>query len=380
MGADIHQTCSALKRLVIGATLVAMMWIVLDSRDTGIVAGSGDGIVATPIAGAEVASEAPVPAGVAGTVGPATLSIAVTGELLPHPSIVEWAARYGAERGREYDFGALFADIAPLVSAADLAICHVEVPVAPPGKPLSGYPLFAIPAAIADGIHDTGWDRCSTASNHSNDQGTAGIVATLDALDAAGVAHSGTARSLEEAMSPGITDIGGAEVAHLSYTWGYNADPPAEFWMANVIDADRIFNDAALARAAGADLVVVSLHWGDQYDTVGNDDQRALAARLLASSDIDLIVGTGPHVLQPIERYGDEYALLSVGNLIANQGSERPYTYDGVVATITFDRRADGRYVAEPPVIEPTWYDRDVGRVRLAPATSAERTRSIIGD
>ena len=381
VGSATQRTSWVMSRLLIAVTLGALVLIAIDRSDPGEAAGSEAAELA-------VAQAGPVPPALT------SLSIAVTGEILPHPSIVEHAARFGSQRGLAYDFAGLFLDVSPVIAAADLAICHLEVPVAPPGRSLSGYPAFAIPAEVADGIHRTGWDRCSTASNHTNDQGTAGIVATLDALDAAGVGHSGTARTLEEASAPPLTDVGGVSVAHLSYTWGFNATPPAEPWMANMIDPDLILADAAHARASGAAIVVVSVHWGDEYDTTGTTGQRALAERLLASPDVDLIVGHGPHVLQPIERFGEEYALLSVGNFVANQGSEHPNTYDGVVATVTFSKGADGLFRAAPPVVEPTWYDRDAGRVRLVSSglgdpglgsiqsaleASAERTGAIIG-
>ena len=296
---------------------------------------------------------------------PASFSIAVTGEILPHPSIVDYAARFGSASGRPYDFAPIFADLAPVLKGTDLAICHLEVPVAPPGTELSGYPAFGIPADIGDGIAETGWDRCSTASNHTNDRGTAGIRATLDALDASNVGHSGTARTADEAAALPIVDVRGVPVAHFSYTWGFNGTAPAESWMSDVIDPARILADAAAARAQGAQVVVVSLHWGVEYDTAGSGEQRQLADQLLSSPDVDLIIGHGPHVIQPIVEMHRKYALLSVGNLVANQGRERPRTYDGTIVTFTFERDAAGNYVAAAPHADATWYDRDAGRVRL---------------
>lgn len=334
----------------------------------------------------------PVDAGAPAS-SPATITLAVTGEILPHPSVVEHARVAGEGSGRAYDFAPMFAPLQPLLQGADLAICHLEVPVAPTGSALSGYPNFGIPADIGAGIHAAGWDRCSTASNHTNDRGTPGIAATLDALDAAGVGHSGSARSEAEAIAVPLVDVAGVRVAHLAYTWGFNGTPPASPWMANVIDPARILHDAHAARVAGAELVVVSMHWGDEYDPDGNDQQRALSEQLLASPDIDLIVGHGPHVIQPILGLHGKYALLSVGNLVANQGKERPSTYDGMVATITFTRGADGRFSAAAPVVHPTWYDRTAGIVRLVqPAladpmlasqqaalqASLDRTRSVV--
>ncbi|MEN9646234.1 MAG: hypothetical protein RL238_2903 [Actinomycetota bacterium] len=308
----------------------------------------------------------------AGPTRPPALTVALTGEILPHPSVVEHARRFGAATGVAYDFGPMFALIADHLAAADLAICHLEVPVAPAGEPLSGYPDFGIPAEIGPGIGSAGWDRCSTASNHVVDRGTAGIVATLDALDAGGVTHHGTARSADEAAVTGVIEVDGVRVAHLSYTWGFNGSSPREAWMANTIDPARILADATRARADGAAVVIVSVHWGDEYDSAGSAAQRSLADQLLASPDIDLLVGHGPHVLQPIEVVHGKYALLSVGNLVANQGSERPSTYDGVIVDVTFSLGADGRYSAAAPMVHPTWYDPSAGVVRVVSPSLAD--------
>lgn len=318
---------------------------------------------------------APVQAAAGPIVRP-SFTVAVTGEILPHPSVVEHARRYGAASGTAFDFAPMFAPLAGHLAEADLALCHLEVPVAPPDAELSGYPDFGIPAEVGPGIASAGWDRCSTASNHANDRGTAGIVATLDALDAGGVTHHGTARNADEAAVTGAFDVGGIRVAHLSYTWGYNGTAPREAWMANVIDPDRILADAARARADGAVVVLVSLHWGNEYDSAGSDAQRTLADRLLASPDIDLIVGHGPHVLQPIEVFHGKYALLSVGNLVANQGSERPSTYDGVIVDVTFSQGDDGRFVAAAPMVHPTWYDAAAGVVLVA-SLAADRPGAL---
>jgi len=381
VGAHDDRSAYELRRLLIALAVAAAVVVMVELRTSHPAATS----FSSPVEAATGETQA---------VEPTTLTVAVTGEILPHPSVVEHARRFGASSGLAFDFAPMFSDLSPLLAAADLAICHLEVPVAPPRTSLSGYPSFGIPAEIGAGIGSTQWDRCSTASNHVNDKGTAGIRATLDALDAALVGHSGTARTTDEAAAPSITDVAGVPIAHLAYTWGFNGTPPEEPWMADVIDPDRILTDAREARAVGAALVIVSVHWGSEYDTSGSADQRALADRLLASPDVDLIVGHGPHVLQPIETFHGKYALLSVGNLVANQGRERPSTYDGVIAEVTFSMGDDGRFHASAPVAHPTWYDRDAGRVRLvntalddpalaglqsALAASVTRTAAVLG-
>ena len=112
------------------------------------------------------------------------------------------SATPAAEGRTGYDFAPMFASVKPVVSAADLAICHMETPLGPADGPFSGYPSFSVPPQVATGLADLGYDSCSTASNHSLDQGEAGVARTLDALDAAGIRHAGTARSPAEAAEP----------------------------------------------------------------------------------------------------------------------------------------------------------------------------------
>src|SRR4029453_9134481 len=114
---------------------------------------------------------------------------------------------------------------APMIGAADLAICHLETPVAPPGGPFRGYPSFAVQPEIAGALAGAGYDLCSTASNHSLDDGTAGLVRTLDTLDAGGVAPPGPYRPGGESLEPRIVEAGGVRVGHVAGTFGLNGVP-----------------------------------------------------------------------------------------------------------------------------------------------------------
>ncbi|WP_255347162.1 CapA family protein [Cellulomonas sp. KRMCY2] len=127
----------------------------------------------------------------------AVFTLVAAGDVLLHEPVI------GSARTADgYDFAPLLAPIQPWVAGADLALCHLEVPIAPPGTPTSGYPMFGAPVEITASLAANGWDGCSTASNHSVDRGLAGVVTTLDALDAAGLGHVGTARTAEEAAAP----------------------------------------------------------------------------------------------------------------------------------------------------------------------------------
>lgn len=129
-------------------------------------------------------------------------SPAFTGDTLIHLPTAWWAAAYG-ESGVAYDFRPMFDPVKPLIEAAVVALCHLEVPLTARSTGLSGYPLFSAPAVVADALAWAGYDGCSTASNHAIDQRFSGLVETFEVLEAAGLGHAGTAAT--EADSQQIT-------------------------------------------------------------------------------------------------------------------------------------------------------------------------------
>ena len=182
-------------------------------------------------------------------------TILVAGDLLAHTSVIDQARAYAADGG--YDFSPMLRKVQPIVAAADVAICHLETPVAPPGAPPDGsYPDYGVPAEITAAIASAGFDRCSLASNHAMDKGAAGVDATLDAFDAAGLGHAGMARTPAEA-GPTLFTVGGTTVAHLSYTFSFNGRrlPKDQPWRSNLIDPARIVAEARQARQDGARFV-----------------------------------------------------------------------------------------------------------------------------
>ena len=148
---------------------------------------------------------------------PRSFTIAATGDLLIHSPIVR-----RARSADGWDFTPMFRQVAPILRAADLAVCHVETPMSPDNKNLSTFPLFSVPNHLADAIAYAGYDTCSLASNHSLDSGMRGVVGTLEALERVGVAHTGVARSPEQRATLNLLNVNGATVAHLSYTYGLN--------------------------------------------------------------------------------------------------------------------------------------------------------------
>lgn len=269
---------------------------------------------------------------------PRHFTVLAAGDVLLHPALWAQAARDARNLGRTgYDFDPIFTSAKPRIAGADLAICHLETPIGQPGGPFHGYPVFAVPPAIATTLHDVGYDTCSTASNHSLDDGLPGIDRTLNALDAAHVKHTGTARSAHEAATPDLLNVNGVMVAQLSYAFGFNGArrPAGKAWSANLIDVPAILAAARRAKQDGAEVVIVSLHFGTEYQQAPNAQQRSVAAALLASPDIDLIIGCHAHVVQPFQEIHGKWVVYGMGNQIATQGFSRQ-TMDGVMPRFTF--------------------------------------------
>ncbi len=157
----------------------------------------------------------------------------------------------------------MFEGVKPLVSSADLAICHMETVYGSDGDH-TGNPAFKIPPQVADGLAATGYDACSTASNHSLDDGAAGVRRTLDALDLAQAygTRDQRARRRRRMCPPSCARAARWSPTSPTPTARTASRCPGAAWSVNLIDRDRILADARAARKAGADVVVVSLHWG----------------------------------------------------------------------------------------------------------------------
>ncbi len=310
-------------------------------------AAAGTATPATPAS--PTATPAPRP--------PHRISIAMSGDVLLHSGLWETAAANAADRGRAgYDFDPVLADMRPFIRAADLAICHLETPLASPGGPFESYPVFNVPPQVVPALVRVGYDACTTASNHSLDQGLDGVLRTLDRLEEAGVAHAGTAASRRDARSPTILDVDGVSVALLSYTYGTNGFPiPAEApWSVPLIDVPAMLAKAHQARAEGADIVLVALHAGTEYQTSPNEQQLAVFDALSRSDDIDLVYGHHAHVPQPFDRLHGTWVVYGLGNFVAQQLTSIPDTYRGVTARFTFVEQPDGSYEARRPRFVPT--------------------------
>jgi poly-gamma-glutamate synthesis protein (capsule biosynthesis protein) len=232
-------------------------------------------------------------------------------------------------------------------------------------------------------LKDDGYDECTTASNHSLDKGFAGLVRTLDELDAAGIKHTGSARTAKEADTPLLITLpNGVKVASLAYSYGFNAHkvPAGKSWSVNEIDVPKILAAARRAKIAGADIVVLSLHWGTEYDHLATPTQLEQAKRLLASPDVDLILGDHAHVIQPMQKIGDKWVIYCMGNLVARHSDPIDDNREGVLAKFTFTEVRPHVFRVSRAEAIPVWMDLDpklrlvdLPRALADPATPPEQ-------
>jgi len=285
-----------------------------------------------------------------------SFTVVASGDVLIHPALTEQAEEDG---GDTRDYKPLFAGIKPVIEGADLAICHMEVPIATSDGPFQGYPLFYAPPEVAEAVAATGYDTCSTASNHTFDHGADGVRTTLDALDAAEIGHTGSARNEQEADTPLVRDVNGVKVGQVSFTFDFNqgTEEPADSpWMSNELSVDAVLEAARAARAAGAEVVIASLHWGveDQHEPTA--DQRETAEAILADPAVDLIVGHHAHVVQPFEKFGDKWVAYGLGNSVAKHEEPRGTTEEGLIGRFRFTKSDVGWRVDKAEYI-PTLVD-----------------------
>jgi poly-gamma-glutamate synthesis protein (capsule biosynthesis protein) len=304
------------------------------------------------------------------------LTIAASGDFLVHQPVWARARAYG--HGRRYDFRPMFRKIKPLIAGADLALCHVETPFS--YGPPRGYPSFRTPVALASAIRATGWDACSTASNHTLDNGQRGVNTTLRVLERAGLRHAGSHRSRAGSKRLTILKVKGVKIAFLAYTALTNGQRVPHPWTLEMARAGRIVRDARRARRAGADAVIVNIHWGTEFHSAPNAEQRSLAAALTRSKAITAVVGQHVHVVQPIRWMHGKPVVFGEGNLISNQTSAccTAATQDGLIALL--DLQTTGSRVRAVRVrYLPTYVRHPDFTVVHARGRSRSRTIAVAG-
>jgi poly-gamma-glutamate capsule biosynthesis protein CapA/YwtB (metallophosphatase superfamily) len=252
------------------------------------------------------------------------LSLVFVGDIMQHDSNITTAFD---PVSKKYDYSACFEYVAPIIRSADLAIGNLELTLA--GAPYKGYPQFSAPDALAVELKLTGFDVLVTANNHSVDRRRKGVERTIRVLDSLQFLHTGTfIDSIARANTyPLIIEKNGFRLSLLNYTYGTNGIPITKPNIVNLIDTVQLKLDLAKARDQKTDAIIVFMHWGAEYQSLPNAEQKRLT-KLCFREGAKLVIGAHPHVLQPMEwnKERDHLVVYSLGNFVSGQ---RPRYRDG---------------------------------------------------
>ncbi|MEO3933446.1 CapA family protein [Micrococcaceae bacterium Sec7.4] len=274
-------------------------------------------------------------------------SVLVTGDMLVHAQLWEQARADALAAGAKgLDFGPLLEGQRKYIEKSDLAICHQETPVAGPTGPFSAYPSFNVPPQIITAAQQVGYQACTTASNHTVDRGTAGLVRTLDALDAAGLQHTGSYRSEADSQGIMILQTAAAKIAVIDATYGLNGQLPEAAWQVDMLDPDVMIAKAKKARDLGADIVLGAMHAGDEYSSVPNAEQTGVAHALADSGQFTMIYGHHTHSVLPIEQYKGTWIAYGLGNGITELSPNYVVNNEGLLVRAQFSQDAAGKWTA----------------------------------
>lgn len=271
---------------------------------------------------------------------PARAELVFVGDAMQHQSQLD-AARTASGA---YDYSGYFSAVEPYIKSADFAVANLETPLG--GKPYSGYPMFCSPDAYARALKDAGFDFLLTANNHMLDRRDRGLKRTVSTLDSLGIPHVGVyANSAERNKKlPMIVNVNGFRIAMLNYTYGTNGINIQGDVVVDYMNYPDIERDVAEARKAGAELVCVCLHWGEEYHLLPTVQQKRLADKL-TDLGVDMIIGGHPHVIEPMEmrlskRGNPVFLVYSLGNFIS--GMRTTDTRGGAMVRVVLERDSLG--------------------------------------
>ena len=251
-----------------------------------------------------------------------TISLFFVGDLMGHQPMISAAK---ISDSNKYEYAHWFQYITPTIEKHDFAIANLEVALG--GEPFSGYPQFSSPDSYAEGVKKSGFDFLITANNHSLDRGKKGLERTIDVLDQLKIEHTGTFKDEKSRNDnyPYIKLLKGKKIAILNFTYGTNGLKVELPNIVNAIDTIQIKKDIKKAKALKSDFILVTIHWGSEYQRNYNDFQSNLA-QWLCDEGADAIIGMHPHVVQPMEimhpknnKTKNIPIAYSLGNFVSNQ-------------------------------------------------------------
>ncbi len=226
----------------------------------------------------------------------------------------------GLQSDGSYNFDKQLADITPIVKSYDLAYYNQETILGGVEFELSSYPNFNSPQEVGDAFVKAGFNLVSLANNHTMDKGAKAILSSVSYWRGqTSVMTAGSYDSFEDRARSHIGEKNGITYAFLAYTYGTNGIPvpKGKEYLVNLFDEEQVKSDIEAVRDQ-VDVVLVSMHWGVEYTHIPTSEQRR-QAQFLADLGVDVIIGSHPHVIQPIEHIGKTVVIYSLGNFISGQ-------------------------------------------------------------
>ena len=271
-------------------------------------------------------------------------------------------------KSQTYNFDSFFTPVKNILSQGDWVIGNLETPLAgEDAGGYTGYPLFNAPAQLLDAAKKAGFNILTTANNHALDRGEKGAIGTIANLSDRQIASTGTAGSAAAADRPLISTKNNISLAILAYTYGTNGIPipKGKDYLVSLIDEKKIVKDIAKARKQGADIIAISLHFGEEYQRQPNTQQKQLVKNLLKAG-ADIILGSHPHVVQPYKIFNfpgkngkirKAVAIYSMGNFIS--GQTKDYTDLGVIFQVNIRKKFPEKTTEITGIKTiPTWVHR----------------------
>lgn len=298
--------------------------------------------------------------------------IRAVGDLMAHQKQLD----YALQADGSYDFHPQYALVADSLADADYTIANLETTIGKYGSmAYSGFPLFNSPEALLEAVKDAGVDFLTLANNHMLDRYYEGMLNTVNAVEAYGFDHAGANRSPEERDAPVVVEVNGIKLGMLSYTQmtngmeNYCNSAVREFGI-NYMRKANYKQDVKKLRDAGAEVVIAMPHWGEEY--FRRPEQNTVnQAKLLIAAGVDVILGSHPHMVQPVEFVtakdddGHERTGLvayCLGNFISNMSKR--YTDSGIILEFTLHERQDGSFAVEDVGCVPIFVWRQDGAIR----------------
>ena len=296
-----------------------------------------------------------------------TFTLTAIGDIMCHNT--QYIDAYNDETG-EYDFSYVFDDISLYTKTADICVGNLETTFAGEDVGYSSYPTFNTPDSLAYELKDIGVDVLSTAGNHALDKGFNGLSRTIDVLNDADISHLGTYKTKEEQDKTLIKYVKGIKIAFVNFAYGTNGIPiPSDKpYCVNLIDENLMKEQIDMAKQEDPDIIIACMHWGTEYKTTPNSTQEQLAD-FLFKNGVDIILGTHPHVLEPMEKRTvtlddgttkDGFVIYSLGNFIADQNAE--YTRDSIILNIDITKHADGKITIDNYEYVPIYMYKDTSK------------------